>query len=287
IHLLNTLDAAGDEYVLADRHRLQQILLNLLSNAVKYNRLGGSVAVACRRAKATVRIEVTDTGPGIAHEQLDRLFVPFERLGAEHTSVEGTGIGLALSRQLAEAMGGALGVDTEMGRGSTFYVELPVAEGPVERLERLKLAGTPGQPTEAASAPAHKVLYIEDNLANVSLVRRILSERDGVELVPAMQGRLGVELGREHRPDLVLLDLHLPDISGSEVLHQLREEPATASTPVVIVSADATCGQVQRLLGAGALAYLTKPIEVATLLRLVDEHVLGRQPAGAPAAPTV
>lgn len=281
IHLLNSHDSTPDEYVLADRHRLQQILLNLLANAVKYNRLGGSVAVAFARVGATVRIEVTDTGPGIAHEQLDRLFVPFERLGAEYTSVEGTGIGLALSRQLAEAMGGSLGVETEMGRGSTFFVELPVAEGPVERLERLRLAGSPDRVAEPSRPTSHKVLYIEDNLANVSLVRRILSEREGVELVPAMQGRLGVELGREHRPDLVLLDLHLPDISGCEVLQQLREEPATNATPVVIVSADATPGQVQRLLNAGALAYLTKPIEVAALLALIDEHVLGSKPASA------
>jgi len=273
IHLIGGRDTACSEYVLADRHRLQQILLNLLSNAVKYNRLGGTVAVSCEPSSPTrLRIKVSDTGNGIPQEQLGRLFTPFERLGAERSEIEGTGIGLSLSRQLAEAMGGVLGVETVIGEGSTFWVELPLVEGPVDRYERLNTRG--GSDPDVAPAKNHRsVLYIEDNLANVSLVQRIVAQREGVEIIPAMQGRLGLELAREHLPALVLLDLHLPDISGDEVLQRLRDDPITARIPVVIVSADATSGQIQRLLNAGALAYLTKPIDVAELLGILDDHL--------------
>jgi signal transduction histidine kinase/CheY-like chemotaxis protein len=273
IHLIGGRDAACSEYVLADRHRLQQVLLNLLSNAVKYNRLGGTVAVSCEPSSSTrLRIKVSDTGNGIPQEQLGRLFTPFERLGAERSEIEGTGIGLSLSRQLAEAMGGFLGVETVVGEGSTFWVELPLVEGPVDRYERLNTRSgseRDGPPSESRRT----VLYIEDNLANVTLVQRIVAQREGVEIIPAMQGRLGLELAREHLPALVLLDLHLPDISGDEVLQRLRDDPVTAKIPVVIVSADATPGQIQRLLNAGALAYLTKPIDVAELLGILDEHL--------------
>jgi signal transduction histidine kinase/ActR/RegA family two-component response regulator len=273
IHLIGGRDAACSEYVLADRQRLQQVLLNLLSNAVKYNRLGGTVAVSCEPSSPTrLRIKVSDTGNGIPQEQLGRLFTPFERLGAERSEIEGTGIGLSLSRQLAEAMGGFLGVETIVGEGSTFWVELPLVEGPVDRYERLNTLGR----ANLDDAPPNRrrtVLYIEDNLANVTLVQRIVAQRKGVEIIPAMQGRLGLELAREHLPALVLLDLHLPDISGDEVLQRLRDDPVTAKIPVVIVSADATSGQIQRLLNAGALAYLTKPIDVGELLGILDDHL--------------
>lgn len=273
IHVTGSLEAS-DDYVFADRQRLQQIMLNLLSNGIKYNRLGGSVAVSCERSSPTqLRINVTDTGPGIPQEQLGRLFTPFERLGAERSAIEGTGIGLALSRQLAEAMGGTLGVETVVGQGSTFWVALPLVEGPVERYDRLTGTTTVrSDSTTSAEDKRRVVLYIEDNLANLTLVQRIMAERNGIQLVPAMQGRLGLELAKEHRPFLVMLDLHLPDIGGDEVLQRLRDDPATATIPVVMVSADATPGMVQRLLNAGALAYLTKPINVEELLRIVDEQ---------------
>jgi CheY-like chemotaxis protein len=186
---------------------------------------------------------------------------------------EGTGIGLALSRRLTEAMGGTLSATSTLGQGSTFTVDLPRVEGPVERYQRL---GGESHPA-GASVTAHRVvLQIEDNLASVTLVERILSQRPGVEVVAAMQGRLGLELARQHRPALVLLDLHLPDLDGEQVLQRLRDDPATASTPVVIVSADATPGRVQRLLSAGAAAYLPKPIDVRELLRLLDEAMRDR-----------
>jgi CheY-like chemotaxis protein/nitrogen-specific signal transduction histidine kinase len=271
-------------HVFADRQRLKQILLNLLSNAVKYNRLHGTVTILCEHPDPTrLRIKVADTGPGITAEQLGRLFVPFERLGAERTEVEGTGIGLALSRRLAEAMGGTLGVESVPGEGSVFWVELPVVEGPVERFERLDSGKLPDE-TPVADERRQSLLYIEDNLANLKLVQRVVAHRSGVEIIPAMQGGLGLELAREHQPALILLDLHLPDIPGDQVLHELRHNPLTAPIPVVIVSADATAGQRQRLLTAGASAYLTKPYEVQELLRVIDEALAASATAADPAA---
>jgi PAS domain S-box-containing protein len=262
--------AASDGYVFADRQRVKQILLNLLSNAVKYNRPRGTVAVSCEEPDTThLRIAVVDTGAGIPTERMELLFTPFERLGAEHTAVEGTGIGLALSQRLAQAMGGTLSATSTLGQGSTFTVELPRVEGPVERYERLNGNAPPSEPE--VEERARVVLYIEDNLSNVKLVERVLGHRPDVKVVAAMQGRLGLELARDLSPVLVLLDLHLPDMGGEQVLQRLRDDASTAATPVVIVSADATPGQVQRLLTAGATAYLTKPIDVRRLLRLLDQ----------------
>src|SRR5215207_9244434 len=205
-------------YVFADRQRLKQILLNLLSNAIKYNRHGGSVIVTCEPAGPTrLRINVTDTGHGISPEDVALLFVPFERLGADRTEIEGSGIGLALSRRLAETMGGTLDLTSQPGAGSTFRVELPVVEGAVERFERL----TPPTSSWQSSASREQralVLYIEDNLANVSLLQRVFDDRADIEIMSAMQGRLGVELARQHQPAMILLDLHLPDLQGEEIL---------------------------------------------------------------------
>ncbi len=267
------------EYIFADRQRSKQVLLNLLSNGVKYNHARGSVAISCQVLGATgIRISVADTGPGIRPEQMNRLFSPFDRLDAASTDIEGTGIGLALSKNLAEAMGGALVVESVVGRGSTFSVDLPRVEGPVERYERLR----PEAPAVAAplngqehTGRTHKLLHIEDNPSNLRLIERILNRRDDVVVVSAMQGRFGIELARQHQPALILLDLHLPDISGEEILHRLREDPMTSSIPVVMVTADATAGQVQRLLSAGAAAYLTKPLDVAVLLEVIDGILAG------------
>jgi signal transduction histidine kinase/ActR/RegA family two-component response regulator len=271
VHIVADDRATCAHYVFADRQRLKQVLLNLLSNAVKYNRVGGSISVSCEEAAgARLRLKVADTGPGIAPGDRSLLFVPFERLGAELTDVDGTGIGLALSRRLAEAMGGTLDLDSTPGSGSTFWVELPLVEGAVERYERLASTATP-LPEPTPAPVRRRVLYIEDNLANITLVQRILAGRDDIELVPSMQGRLGLELARQHHPALILMDLHLPDMPGEEVLQVLREDPATRSIPVIVVSADATTGQVQRLQAAGASAYLTKPFNVRALLQTIDE----------------
>jgi DNA-binding response OmpR family regulator/two-component sensor histidine kinase len=271
-------DLMDDRYVLADRQRLQQVLLNLLSNAVKYNRSGGRVTVAVEEMpEEWLAVRVIDTGPGIAPDKLDRLFTPFERLGAEGTAVEGTGLGLALSKHLVEAMGGTLRVESRFGEGSTFVVALPSAEAPTAALDeahaRLSLGPEP-------SGGRLVVLAIEDNLSNLQLVERIFARRPETKVLSAPQGRLGLELAREHRPDLILLDLHLPDLPGEEVLERLRAEPLTRAIPVVVLSADATPGQIARLLASGARAYLTKPLDIRRLLEVVEDltHPEARDP---------
>ncbi|HEV3505620.1 MAG TPA: ATP-binding protein, partial [Actinomycetes bacterium] len=258
-------------HVLGDRQRLKQILLNLLSNAVKYNRQGGRVELECGPAgNDTMRIQVADSGPGIAQEDMDQLFVPFERLGNEGTGVEGAGLGLPLSRRLAEAMGGTLEVSSTLGQGSRFWVELPVTEGPVERAEREQQLDTPAPPPDPEPTSELTVLSIEDNLSNLQLVERVLSRRPGVRLISAMRPQLGLELAAEHDPDLILLDLHLPDMPGQEVFRRLRAEPRTAQVPVVVLSADARPTLIKELLGQGVRAFLTKPLDVKELLELLE-----------------
>ena len=261
-------DGIPEQFVLADRQRLKQVLLNLLSNAVKYNRRGGLVAVSCESMPAgRLRIKVSDTGPGIPAEKLGHLFLPFERLGAENTAIEGTGLGLALSKRLIGLMGGVLGVESVVGRGTTFWVDLVLAEVSAQR------EGTvlPDLADLHAPRTVGSVLHIEDNLSNVKLVQNLIALRPEVKLIPAMQGRLGLDLAREHHPDLILLDVNLPDMPGSEVLRRLKDAPDTHDIPVVVISADATRTQLDRLLAAGARAYLTKPLDVKKLLAVLDE----------------
>jgi signal transduction histidine kinase len=264
------VDLGGDEqHVQADQQRLQQVLLNLLSNAVKYNRQAGTVTVVCEPARERrLRIRVADSGIGMTPEQMARLFTPFDRLGAEQTGVEGTGLGLTLSKHLVEAMGGSMHVESRVGVGSAFSVELALVDAPAAPLES---PGAPSTAVRRASTREISVLYIEDNLSNVRLIEHVLARRPGTKLLAAIQGRLGLDLAREHRPDLILLDLQLPDLSGADVLRQLRADRATQDIPVIILSADAMPGQVDRLLAAGARAYLTKPVDVLKLLALVDE----------------
>ena len=265
-----------DRYLKADRQRLVQVFLNLLSNAVKYNREHGTVTLSCResRVEGTLTVRVTDTGPGIPPELRDRMFKPFERLGAEKSGVEGTGLGLALSLQLVQAMGGTMAFETEMGEGSTFSVTLPIVCGPAVELVETP-AGAAG-PDEARPAyPACTVLYIEDNLANLEVMELVLAYRPGVKLISAMQGRLGFALAKEHHPELVLLDMRLADTSGHEVLIRLQDDPATADIPVVILSAEALPGDVDALLRAGARAYLTKPFRMEVILQLMEELLGG------------
>jgi signal transduction histidine kinase/ActR/RegA family two-component response regulator len=267
-------------HVMGDRQRLKQILLNLLSNAVKYNRQGGRVELECGPAgDDRMRIQVADTGPGIAPEAIDQLFVPFERLGSEQTGVEGAGLGLPLSRRLAEAMGGTLEVATTVGQGSRFFVELPQAEGPVQRAERQQELEEPAQPDPEPTSEL-TVLYIEDNLSNLQLVERVLSRRPGVRLISAMRPQLGLELAAEHDPDLILLDLHLPDMPGQEVFRRLQAEPRTAQVPVVVLSADARPSLIDELLAQGVRAFMTKPLDVKELLELLQTIATERAPAG-------
>lgn len=269
---ISTGAAPREEFALADRQRLRQVLLNLLANAVKYNRPGGKVEVACAdAAEERIAIAVRDTGRGIAPEDLDRLFEPFERLGVDSASIEGAGLGLALAKRLVHAMNGTLTVASELGSGSTFTIDLPRAADPLAALD-----AAPVEPGVDATHTAATIVYVEDNLANLRLVERALAREAGLRLLTATEGARGLELVREARPDLVLLDLHLPDVSGEELLDALQSEPGTAAIPVVVVSAAASKGRVQRLRDRGARAYLTKPIDLAELYEVVHT-VLGER----------
>jgi PAS domain S-box-containing protein len=252
-------------HVNADRQRLRQAITNLVSNAIKYNRRGGLVRIHGDPTSAgRVRLTVTDTGPGIPSDRQGAVFAPFERLGAEQTTVEGTGVGLTLAKRVIEAMGGAIGFDSRVGVGSTFWIELDAAQVSVEVVE-----AEPARVDPAVELPAGRILYIEDDPANLTFLERALERHPGVELVPATAGRVGLQLATENPPSLVLLDVHLPDMSGIDVLRRLRSNPVTAGVPVVALSADASAKQVRLMIDEGAVAYLYKPIDVGELERTV------------------
>jgi len=255
-------------YVSADRQRLKQVLMNLISNAVKYNRPEGTIVVACSNHGEHHRVTVTDTGPGIPEEKLARLFVPFERLGAEASGVEGTGLGLALSQRIIAAQGGSLGVESRMGEGSSFWIEMPAEHTPA--LEDEPAPESPLRPVVEPEVVQRKVLYVEDQDLNLRLVERILHNRPGYQLITAMQGGLALELARENRPDVILLDLNLPDMSGDEILRRLKSDGELSYIPVIMVSADAMGDRVDELLNLGANGYLTKPYKLREFFRVID-----------------
>ncbi len=257
-------DAQG---VIADPLRLKQVLTNLLSNAVKYNRDGGALSVTARRLPAQggdgVELAVSDSGLGLTPEQLAALFQPYNRLGRENSGIEGTGIGLVISRSLAELMGGTLVASSETGVGTTFTLRLPAADGaPAPEVRR--------SDTQVAPYRERRVHIVEDNETNVEVMRGIFAQRPQVLLDVSLRGLQGLAAIRKTPPDLVLLDLQLPDIDGLDVLRQLQQDPTLAAIPVVVVSADASSGQMQEALQAGALHYVTKPVDVAHFLALVD-----------------
>jgi PAS domain S-box-containing protein len=264
--------AAFGLHVQADRQRLKQVLLNLLANAVKYCGGGCTVTVGVEeREGAILRLFVRDTGPGISPELRHRLFTPFERLGAESNGEVGTGMGLALSKRLVEAMGGTIDCDSEVGMGTTFWIDLPITEAPLERFERESEGAPPVAGGGAAGERVSTILFIEDNLSNVKFISYVLRQRPGAQLIPAMQGSMGLELATKHRPDLILLDLTLPDMNGREVLHRLKRKRETADIPVVVLSAEASPTRVEELRAAGADGYLTKPLDVKEFLKILDE----------------
>ena len=263
VSLMNHCDINAT--VLADDVRLKQILVNLLSNAAKYNRSGGRIVVSCHTiAKDRVHISVTDTGQGIPADKISLLFTPFERIGAEYGEIDGTGIGLALSRQLAELMDGTLGVESTFGQGSTFWLELPLAK------EEQVLS--PVDATQSTFAgDHHTVLYIEDNAANLRVVEAIFRRNPRLRLFSATNGTYGLELVRRYQPDIILLDIHLPDIDGYTVLAALKADPATRQIPLIALSADAMPFDIEKGLAAGFSRYITKPININELLAAIDQ----------------
>jgi len=259
-------------HIMADRRQLKQVLINLLSNAIKYNQAGGEVAVSWELTpEEKMRISVQDTGLGIAEEDLSKLFTPFERLDAANSDVEGTGLGLALSQRLLMAMNSRLLAESTLGKGSTFFFDLPLANAPEDVMMHLSESSAPGNGAENPPEKQYTLLLIEDNSSNLRLIEMILTNRPGISLHSAIQGSVGLDLARQHEPDLILLDLHLPDMSGQEILAQLKRSAITKNIPVVVISADATPSRIQRLLDQGVVAYLTKPLNVVDFLKVLDE----------------
>ncbi len=263
---INADGICSNQAVLADRLRLRQILLNLLSNAIKYNHEGGNVAISCHPAMhGSVRIAVSDNGRGIPAEEQGRLFKPFERIETVYDGIEGTGIGLALSKRLIESMNGTIGVESAAGTGSTFWVELPCAEATAAPVQ-------PDTVTEpGACATARTLLYVEDNPANLRLVKKIISTHKGLSLLDAHTAELGLEIARAYQPELILLDINLPGMDGHEALRHLQNDPATSHIPVVAITANAMERDIRKGLDAGFVAYLTKPLQITDFLTLLDE----------------
>lgn len=261
--------ANGNLCVFADRQRLRQVLLNLLSNAIKYNRRDGHVWIDVSQRDGEICITVWDDGPGIPEVMRSRLFVPFDRLGADAGGVDGTGIGLALTRSLTELMGGRVEVSPVAVSGVGFSVLLPMAVDRPNRASPDDRVRTSGHVPPAGSLT---LLYVEDNEPNVRVVEHVLTLRPEWRMIHAGLGRLGIDMAMTHHPELVLLDLHLPDGPGSDVLAALRADARTSGTPVVVVTADATEVLSRRLLSQGAQRFLVKPFELSELLAILDEH---------------
>ncbi len=278
LHILEAVRAAQDATVQTDQQRLKQVLLNLLSNAIKYNHPGGRVELFCEPADADgfLRLSVRDTGRGIRAEDFPKLFVPFERLNVPDCTSEGTGIGLTISQRLVEALGGRFEVQSVVGEGSTFSFTLPVAAAPASLATAISAVAPPVPPPAEIKAPTRTILCIEDNLSNLKLVQEVFSQRCEVNLLSATQGRAGLAIAREQRPDLILLDLHLPDLPGDALLQALKEDERTREIPVLMVSADATPAQAQRLRALGARAYLTKPLVLPTFLEAVERTLAAK-----------
>ena len=258
-------------YIHADRTRVKQIIINLLSNAIKYNDAGGAVIVSCiEQPDERIRISVKDTGPGLSAEQVAQLFQPFNRLGQESGGEEGTGIGLVMTKRLVELMGGEIGVESTVGKGSVFWVDLLRADTPQHVIDGVAAVAILPEP-KRHDPNLRTVLYVEDNPANMKLVEQLIARRPNMRLLSAGDATLGIELARDYLPEVILMDINLPGISGIKALKILREDPLTQHIPIVAISANAMPRDIQRGLEAGFFRYLTKPIKVAEFMVALDE----------------
>jgi signal transduction histidine kinase/CheY-like chemotaxis protein len=265
-------------FVGADRTRVKQVLINLLANAVKYNQPGGSVNVDCTfDLPGSIRINIRDSGAGLDAAQLAQLFQPFNRIGQDGGVEEGTGIGLVVSKRLVDLMGGAIGADSSVGSGSVFWIELGLVPAPLAVAADAADAAAE-LPAAAADAQRRTLLYVEDNPANLELVEQIVARRPQLGLLSAADGYLGVEFARTYLPDVILMDINLPGISGIEALRILRADPTTAHIPIIALSANAVPRDIARGLEAGFFNYLTKPIRVDQFMAALDAALDARQP---------
>jgi signal transduction histidine kinase/CheY-like chemotaxis protein len=256
-----------EHFVKADRTRVKQVLINLLSNAIKYNSVGGTVVVDCvASGPGRIRICVKDSGDGLSPDKLAQLFQPFNRLGQEANSEEGTGIGLVVCKRLVELMGGVIGVESTVGKGSVFWIELNLTDKP----QPVAAAAEPVVAAQARDAQLRTLLYVEDNPANLMLVEDLIARRPDIRLLSASDGNRGIEIARSSRPDVILMDINLPGISGIRALRILGEDPATAHIPVVALSANAIPRDIEKGLEAGFFRYLTKPIKVNEFMDTLD-----------------
>ena len=264
-------------YVHADKIRLKQVMINLLTNAIKYNRVNGSVLVQCMMSGTDrVRISIKDTGQGLSQKQVAQLFQPFNRLGQETSGTAGNGIGLVVSKQLVELMGGTIGVESSVGVGSIFWFELAVSSVPELLTENLDKIGADRPDHEVAYAlPLQRtLLYVEDNPGNLLLIEEVIEGRSYLKLITAIDGHLGVQMAQTYQPDVIMLDINLPGISGFDALKLLREDPATAHIPVIAISANAMPRDIEKGLEAGFFRYLTKPVKIDEFMGVIDIALL-------------
>ena len=273
-------------FVNADRTRIKQVLINLLFNAIKYNKPEGAVTVECSLSPPnSIRISVRDTGPGLGPEQLAQLFQPFNRLGKEASAEEGTGIGLVMTKRLVELMGGSIGADSAVGVGSVFWVEFSLTTAPRLAGSEAKIAAL-ARPLMAEGARLRTLLYVEDNPANLELVEQLIERRPELRLLSAADGNLGVEYARAYQPEVILMDINLPGISGIEAMQILRKDPSTAHIPIIALSAHAMPRDIAKGLEAGFFNYLTKPIKVDQFMDTLDAALAFSQTPSGRAAKT-
>jgi len=269
IQIYNEIKGRSDVWVLGDPVRLKQVLLNLFSNAIKYTDDQGKVTLSLSEPqKGMMSLTVTDTGIGIPAEKMGSMFKPFNRLGAEYTEVEGTGIGLCITKRLIIMMNGTIAVESTLGKGSAFSIQIPKGNNQ-DHLSPEKVSACQSE-REKINATIHKVLYVEDNPANLRLVEQIFVARDDIELLSAPEAKLGIEIARHHRPKLILMDINLPEIDGFTALKYLKTFKETRAIPVIAVSANASQADIDKALGAGFEAYVTKPIKVDIFIQTID-----------------
>ncbi len=258
-------------FIKVDRTRVKQVLINLLSNAIKYNRHGGKIVVACDAGTPErIRISVSDTGAGLSAEKLSQLFQSFNRLGQEASGEEGTGIGLVVSKRLVELMNGMIGVESTVGEGSVFWIDLHSDLDPHVMHRKALSTITAGPPINTGLRP-HLLLYVEDNPANLKLVEQLIARRANMRLLTAGNGKDGIDLARGYLPDIILMDINLPGISGIEAMKIIHSDPKTADIPIIALSANAIPRDIEKGLEAGFFRYLTKPVIMNQLTETLNE----------------